>query len=246
MRQVREVMARALELGVTLLDTADIYGQGDSEREIGRLLRGRREAAFVVTKFGKTFSWKLALARPAKPVLKRLVGARAARRAVAARRGGEMGEAFVPDRLARALESSLRRLRTDHVDAVLLHSPPAAALADPRLGEALTTAKASGKARHVGVSCDDRPALQAALALAAPVSLLELPVDLIDQAAADGLMDQVRARRIAVLAREAVRLRPDLSPLDAVAAAAASPHVDCVVVSTSRLDHLEDLVRAVG
>ena len=40
MRDMRALLERALELGVNLFDTADIYGQGDSEREIGRLLAG--------------------------------------------------------------------------------------------------------------------------------------------------------------------------------------------------------------
>src|ERR1700754_2140628 len=50
MHEIRALLERSLDLGVNLFDTADIYGQGDSEREIGRLLAGRRDRAFVVTK----------------------------------------------------------------------------------------------------------------------------------------------------------------------------------------------------
>src|ERR1044071_2446121 len=45
-----ELVHRALELGVTLLDTADIYG--DSERQVGKAIRGRREDVVLATKFG--------------------------------------------------------------------------------------------------------------------------------------------------------------------------------------------------
>src|SRR5919109_4049718 len=43
---------RALELGITLLDTADMYGVGHNEQLVGRAIRGRREQAIVATKFG--------------------------------------------------------------------------------------------------------------------------------------------------------------------------------------------------
>lgn len=43
---------RALDLGVTLLDTADIYGYGENERLVGRALHGRRDGAVVASKFG--------------------------------------------------------------------------------------------------------------------------------------------------------------------------------------------------
>ena len=43
---------RALELGVTMLDTADMYGTGHNEELVGRAIRGRREQVFLATKFG--------------------------------------------------------------------------------------------------------------------------------------------------------------------------------------------------
>jgi len=51
--QSKAVLAEAIEQGVTLLDTADIYSQGTSEEFIGRALEGRRDAVFIATKFGK-------------------------------------------------------------------------------------------------------------------------------------------------------------------------------------------------
>ena len=48
---------RALELGITFFDTANVYGAGHSERVLGRALSGRRNQAVVATKFYMTSSW---------------------------------------------------------------------------------------------------------------------------------------------------------------------------------------------
>ena len=48
-------MQRALELGITLFDTADVYGAGHSEQVLGRALAGHRDEAVIATKFGYTF-----------------------------------------------------------------------------------------------------------------------------------------------------------------------------------------------
>lgn len=241
--ETRNLLDRAVDLGITLFDTADIYGQGDSEREIGRLLRRRRERLFVVTKVGKTFSTKMRLMRPLKPILKPLITALGQGSAVTARRGDAMRADFSPGRLIGAVEAGRRRLGIDTIDAVLLHSPPADALADPALADVFAGLREAGRLRHFGVSCDDLPALEAALALPG-VTLLELPLDVLEAAEIAGIGDRIRTAGIGVLAREVVRLRPDLSPPDAVAAAAALPGVTSVVVGTSNRRHLEEIALA--
>ena len=50
--EIEATLEAAVEAGVNLFDTADIYGQGDSERTLARLLRRHREQMFVVTKVG--------------------------------------------------------------------------------------------------------------------------------------------------------------------------------------------------
>jgi aryl-alcohol dehydrogenase-like predicted oxidoreductase len=83
----------ALEAGVTLFDTADIYGQGMSEEYIGRALDGRRDRVLIATKFGSEMD-----ERPEE------------------RRGN-------PDYIRWAVEGSLRRLRTDVIDVYQMHQP---------------------------------------------------------------------------------------------------------------------------
>jgi aryl-alcohol dehydrogenase-like predicted oxidoreductase len=87
------VIDAALDAGVTLIDTADIYGQGTSEEFIGRALEGRRDRAVIATKFGSEMD-----ERPEE------------------RRGS-------PDYIQWAVEGSLRRLRTDVIDVYQMHRP---------------------------------------------------------------------------------------------------------------------------
>ncbi len=87
------VIDAALDAGVTLIDTADIYGQGTSEERIGRALEGRRDSVVIATKFGSAMD-----ERPEE------------------RRGN-------PDYIRWAVEGSLRRLRTDVIDLYQMHEP---------------------------------------------------------------------------------------------------------------------------
>lgn len=241
---VRRMLDRALELGVTVLDTADVYGQGDSEREIGRALKGRRDAAFVVTKVGKRFSRKMRALRLLKPILKPFLGrSQQGRRMVVSNRSSNIGHDFSGDYVVKAAQASLRRLQFETIDALLLHSPPAEALASPELAEALARLKAAGQIRHFGISCDDIEALRAALAIPG-VELLELPLDVMDAAGPAGLSAAIAERGIDVLAREVIRLQPGLEPAAAVARAAARADTTCAIVGTTRTRHLEAAVAA--
>jgi aryl-alcohol dehydrogenase-like predicted oxidoreductase len=102
--QSRAVIDAALDAGVTLIDTADIYSQGTSEEFIGRALEGRRDAVLIATKFGKPMD-----ERPEE------------------RRGN-------PDYIRWAVEGSLRRLRTDVIDVYQMHEPDPATPVEETLG----------------------------------------------------------------------------------------------------------------
>lgn len=245
MRDIRALLERSLELGVNLFDTADIYGQGDSEREIGRLLAGRRDRAFVVTKVGKRFSAKMRLVRPLKPLLKPLLARTgSARSAVVGQRDANLATDFSPGHILDAAEASLRRLGFERLDALLLHSPPAEEIG-AAAGGALAALKKAGKVRHFGISCDDLPALKAALDIPG-IELLELPLDVIDQAIESGLSDTIRQRQIGVLAREVMRLQPGVPPAQAIRQAASRACVTSVVLGTSSVRHLEEAVAALA
>lgn len=244
--EIRATLGRALDRGVTVFDTANIYGQGDSERELGRAFAQCRDKVFVVTKLGKRFSAKMRMLRPLKPLVRQVLAQRpAVKDSLIAQRDANMAEDFAPARFRGELDASLRRLRFDHVDAILLHSPPAAALAVPGVPEALADLVASGRARFFGVSVDDHTCLAAAVRLPG-VSLVQATPDVLDEAAASGVAEEMRRLKIGVFVREVIRAQPDLAPPAAVARAVARPDVTCAIVGTSRPAHLDGLVDGLG
>jgi aryl-alcohol dehydrogenase-like predicted oxidoreductase len=119
------VIHRALELGVTLLDTSDFYGPHTNEELVGRALVGHREAAVVATKCG-------------------LVPGGGGRVTTTARDGS-------PDYVRAACDASLRRLGVDHVDLYQLHRVDPATPLEDTWG-AFAGLVEAGKARAIGLS----------------------------------------------------------------------------------------------
>jgi aryl-alcohol dehydrogenase-like predicted oxidoreductase len=127
----KAVIDAALDAGVNLFDTADIYSQGTSEEFIGRALDGRRDRVLLATKFGK-------------PMDERPSDARGAR-----------------DYVRWAIEGSLRRLRTDHVDLYQMHEPDPSTPIEETL-ETLHELVREGKVRFIGSSNFDAAQIEEA------------------------------------------------------------------------------------
>ncbi|CAL9580081.1 aldo/keto reductase [Streptomyces sp. Tu 3180] len=119
---------RAVDLGVTFFDTADVYGTGHSERVLGRALGRRRDEVVVATKWGNVFD--------------------ADTRTLT---GGDDS----PAHLRRALTASLRRLGTDRVDLYQLHLADAAPERAAELRDACEELVAEGLIRAYAWSTDD-------------------------------------------------------------------------------------------
>jgi aryl-alcohol dehydrogenase-like predicted oxidoreductase len=121
----RAVVQAALDAGVTLFDTADTYGnQGGSETVLGELLADRRDEVVLATKFGMDMRGANGEDH----------GARGSRRYI-----------------RRAIEASLRRLRTDHIDLYQYHQPDRVTPVEETL-EAMSELVAEGKVRYIGSS----------------------------------------------------------------------------------------------
>ncbi|VTR76992.1 aldo/keto reductase [Cellulomonas hominis] len=126
--QERESVAtihRALDLGVTLLDTADMYGPHTNERLVGRAIAGRRDEVVLATKFG--------IVRDPDPAV--------ATRSVNGR----------PEYVRAALDGSLQRLGVDHVDLYYMHRMDPTVPVEDTMG-ALAEAVQAGKVRHLGLA----------------------------------------------------------------------------------------------
>lgn len=240
-RESQALVETALALGVSVFDTANIYGQGDSERIIGRALRGRRDDGFVMTKIGKRFSTKLRLLRPLKPLIKPLVQGRGAREAVVATRLASMDPNFVRTGYERLLAQSLQRLGMARVDVLFLHSPPVDVLQDPVPVAQLRALVDRGRVGRWGISVDHRDELHAALALAG-LGALQIPYDIVRserQAVA-----RARAQGAMIVAREVIGAQPGLAPEAAIRAATQDELVDVTLVGTTSRRHLEAAVAA--
>jgi aryl-alcohol dehydrogenase-like predicted oxidoreductase len=113
---------RALELGVTFIDTAETYGPFINEELVGRAIKGRRDRVVLATKFGR-FSHA----------------------------SGSRGVDSSPANIRTAAEGSLRRLGTDYIDLYYQHRVDPGTPIEDTVG-AVAELVAEGKVRHVGLS----------------------------------------------------------------------------------------------
>jgi aryl-alcohol dehydrogenase-like predicted oxidoreductase len=211
------LLSAAFDAGITFFDTADIYSQGESETLLGRAFRGRRRDQVVIaTKAGYVLPSRRRLVARVKPLVRpviRLLGL--TRRHVPGAVSGSLHQDFSPSHLRRAVEGSLRRLRTDRLDLFQLHSPPFGIVVEGGWIEALEALKAEGKIRHFGVSCDSAEAAQAALGHTG-VSSVQLAINLLDRWAVP-VLPRAHEQGVGVIARECLAnglLVKDASALD--------------------------------
>ena len=120
-RRIHSAVHQAIDSGITCFDTAEAYGMGVSEEALGEALGARRSQVSIVTKFGTGYV------------------------EVPNRRDSSRG------RVLASIDQSLRRLRTDYVDAYLVHWPDPATPLDETI-RALDDIVRQGKARYIGVS----------------------------------------------------------------------------------------------
>ncbi|MEU6579099.1 aldo/keto reductase [Streptomyces sp. NPDC046805] len=119
---------RAMELGVTFFDTADVYGTGHSERVLGRAVAGRRGEVVIASKWGNTYDETS---------------------------GTLTGSDASPEYVRTALTASLRRLGTDHLDLYQLHIGDAGLESAAQLREACEELVREGLIRAYAWSTDD-------------------------------------------------------------------------------------------
>jgi len=162
-REAEEVIAQAVDLGVTFFDTASSYGQGDSERILGRIV-GANDKVCITTKIGKLVPLRARVLQPVKGIVRMLARySNKAGTSVKQSRGGTLPVCFETSFLERELDSSRRRLGLSCIPMVMLHSPSAAVLLRGDAVDFLEKARGRGTLQVVGVAVDDIEAAEATL-----------------------------------------------------------------------------------
>lgn len=162
-REAEEIIAQAVDLGITFFDTASSYGQGDSERILGRIV-GENDKICITTKVGKLVPLRARVLQPVKGVVRMLARhSNKAGTAVKQSRGGTLPVCFDNSFLERELDSSRRRLGLSCIPMVMLHSPSAAVLLRGDAVGFLDNARGRGTLQVVGAAVDNIEAAEATL-----------------------------------------------------------------------------------
>ena len=161
----------ALDLGCTFFDTADVYGWGHSEAVLGKALAGHRDGVQIATKVGGDFYH------------------------------GGVQTNFDPEYVRFALDRSLERLQTDHVDLYQLHNPPAEMFGDPAAYAVLEELQAENKVCHFGVSVHAPEEALAAIQVGKP-AVIQIPFSLLRQEWIDEVLPAAAKHGVGAVARE--------------------------------------------
>jgi aryl-alcohol dehydrogenase-like predicted oxidoreductase len=161
----------ALDLGITFLDTADMYGPYRNEELLAKALKGRRETVFLATKFG-------IVRDPQDPSVRGVSGR--------------------PEYVRRSIEGSLRRLATDHVDLYYQHRVDPDTPIEDTVG-AMADLVREGKVRFLGLSEAGAQTIRRAHAVH-PITALQSEYSLWSRDPEEGVLETVRELGIGFVA----------------------------------------------
>lgn len=207
-KEAVKMLHLALDSGVNFYDTADSYGQGQSERLLGKTFKNNREEVIFATKAGYCLSPLGNMAAKFKPFFKPL--ARSLRAVKSSQfsvnslsdaRSSVLRQNFDQTYLKNAVENSLKRLQTDYLDLFQLHSPPTEVLQTTEIWETLASLKKQGKIRYYGISCDT--VADALLCLQQPeLSSIQLEVNWLKQEAITKVLPLAQQKNVGIIARQ--------------------------------------------
>ncbi|SOD92024.1 aldo/keto reductase [Spirosoma fluviale] len=246
-----EFLRVAAEQGINLIDTADFYGSGDAERLISQSIKATELPFFVVTKAGlprvHTPGWLSPLNQIGKKIIQR-VGAR---------------KNYTSAYLIDSVRQSNKRLRVEAVDALLLHEPDWADLADADSWDGLAQIRQRGLARYTGVSTNDYRVVEEGIQ-SGQVQLVQTSTCWQEDGASP-ILALCRAHQIPVIANQTLRPYQSLKdtfsrnadvirqldglsnislPQFLIAAVLAERKADSTLFGTSNLGHLRHNIDA--
>lgn len=171
-------MERALDLGVTFIDTADVYGNGHSETLVAKVIKGRRDQVIVATKGGL-------LGHHRDPKLEPVYDQ--------------------PEKVIAAFENSLRRLQTEYIDVYFDHLWWHTPRETEAFLTAFAQLKQDGRVRAVGVSTDDFAYVQA-FNRDGTLDVVQLDYSLLNRKAEAQLLPYCQEQGIGVVVRGPLRM----------------------------------------
>ncbi len=195
----------ALDLGINFYDTAPSYGQGSSEEILGEVFKSRRDQVIITTKVGHAVSPTLQFAAKFKPMvrsaLQQLPGMRKSVKSFV--QSQTKTDNFEPSYILKSVEGSLKRLKSDYIDLLLLHSPPQEVLERGEVFTQLQSLKQQGKIRHYGVSAGKLA--KAITCLEYPdtgICALQVTLNLFEKQALEEVIPLAEKQGVAIIARE--------------------------------------------
>ncbi len=199
---VRSLIHRTIDRGINFFDTADSYGGGDSERFLGKAVRGLRNELLICSKAGYDFGAFPKIMRWVKPLAKRIVGTFPATQNPSLYVRNQVSrQNFSPSYIRTAIEGSLRRLGTDYLDLFLLHSPPATVLQNEEIFKTLENLKTRGMIRYFGVSCATGEEALACLTIP-QISVLQLAVHVQERYTLQKILPLAIEKGMPIIARQ--------------------------------------------
>jgi aryl-alcohol dehydrogenase-like predicted oxidoreductase len=271
-RSATRLIETAIGLGVNIFDTADIYGQGDSEKLLGAIVRKSRNEVIICTKVGYRLSSSVRFLGRIKPILKPIFALATAKSKIlqtsmTSAREARRWQDFSAKYLTSAIDGCLSRLRTDYIDLLFLHSPPMGDFRVDEVQSVLERAKHAGKILAYGISC--QAPSDAEVCLRWPhIAAVQVRLDETDRT--NGLSAlQKNVRKVSIIARQILSGSDALSNMQgsipkwaSEAGAAPIRHrakirtalcvplrsglVDFVLVGTTNVDHLREDTAAVA
>lgn len=177
---------RALEVawdeGIRFFDTARSYGYGESEALLGLFLKGRRDRAIIATKFGILPASQPAWKRFTKSMARSLLAVAPSTHSFLRKRAASQftsGQFTVPV-LLESIDQSLRKLGTDYVDILFMHSAASSDLEKYDLLDAMGRLVEAGKVRLAGLSADPDVVNRALGCVIEPLRAMQFPCNVFD------------------------------------------------------------------
>jgi aryl-alcohol dehydrogenase-like predicted oxidoreductase len=208
-RELEELLAVALDLGINLLDTAPAYGE--SEERLGRLIASARQRWILCTKCGESYS------------------------------DGRSRHNFSRAALTRSVDFSLKRLQTDYVDILLLHSDgnDLEILNRSDAVETMKLMKARGQARAIGISAKTPAGIAAASTL---FDVIMAPFSE-DHRTLEPALAQAHRKAPGILAIKGLS-SGHLAAAPAIRFVLRQPFIDALIVGTINKAHLQEVAAA--